>query len=115
MTKRRINEWPHWPDARSWIGIGVFSLTVMILWMVKEDPTLRANEFFKNISILIVGTGFINGVVSWAYSATKGGGEAAESNARIAEAAKAPDAPQSVVVTNADEDAIPVVSKEPKK
>lgn len=72
-----------WPDARGWIGIGAFSLTVMVLWMLAVFPDLRKDEFFKTIATLIIGTGFINGVVSWAYSATKGGGELAEHNAAI--------------------------------
>ena len=74
-----------WPNARDWIGIGTFVLTVMILWMIKEDRTLREDEFFKTIATLIIGTGYVGGVVSWAYAATKGGGEQAESSARIAE------------------------------
>lgn len=77
----------HWPDARGWIGIAVFLLTVMVLWMIKEDAELRKDEFFKVIATAIVLTGFISGVVGWAYAATKQGGELAESNARIAEEA----------------------------
>lgn len=72
-----------WPDARGWIGVGVFVLTVMVLWMLAAFPELRQDEFFKTIATLIVGTGFINGVVSWAYSATKSGGELADNNAEI--------------------------------
>jgi hypothetical protein len=72
-----------WPDARGWIGIGAFALTVMVLWMLAVFPDLRQDEFFKTIATLIIGTGFINGVVSWAYSATKGGGELAEHNATL--------------------------------
>lgn len=75
---------PHWPDARGWIGISVFVMSIMLLWMMK-DPALREDEFFQTIATLVIGTGFIGGVVSWAYAATKGGGEAAESSARIAE------------------------------
>lgn len=71
------------PDARGWIGLGVFLLTVMVLWMLAVFPELRQDEFFKTIATLIIGTGFVNGVVSWAYSATKGGGELAEKNAAI--------------------------------
>lgn len=80
---RRLNEWPEWPSSRDWIGIGVFVLTVMILWMMKGDKTLLDSEFFKTIATLIIGTAFVNGVVSWAYSATKGGGELADNNAAI--------------------------------
>lgn len=77
---------PGWPDARGWIGIGVFCMSVMLLWMMK-DPALREDEFFQTIATLVIGTGFVGGLVSWAYAATKGGGEQAESTARIAERA----------------------------
>lgn len=73
---------PGWPDARGWIGIGVFTMSVMLLWMMK-DPALREDEFFQTIATLVIGTAFVGGVVSWAYAATKGGGELAEKNAEI--------------------------------
>ena len=86
---------PGWPDARGWVGISVVAISIMLLWMMK-DPALREDEFFQTIATLVIGTGFVGGVVSWAYAATKGGGEAAESSARIAEAAAGvtPPAPQ---------------------
>lgn len=66
------------PDSRDWIGIGTFGLTVFILILVWRVPTLRDSEFFRNIAVLIIGTGWVNGAVAWAYSATKGGGELAD-------------------------------------
>lgn len=74
---------PGWPDARGWVGIGIFTLTVMVLWMLVAFPELRHDEYFKTISTAIVLTGFVNGVVSWAYSATKTGGDLAGVNADI--------------------------------
>ena len=71
------------PDARGWIGIGVYSLSIMVLWMYAAFPDLRADDHFKALMTLVVGTGFINGLVSWAYSATKSGGELADKNAAI--------------------------------
>jgi len=76
-----------WPNARDWIGLGSFALTVMVLWMMKTDRALREDEFFQTIATAIITMGFLGGPVSWAYAATKGGGEAAESSARIAEKA----------------------------
>lgn len=72
----------HLPDARGWIGIGTFLLTIMVLWMVKGDETLRKDEFFKVLATLIVGA-YIKDVVGWAYSSTKQGGELADKNADI--------------------------------
>lgn len=75
------------PDARGWIGLGIYLLVLLLLAMMWTDKALLKDDFFKTIATLIIGTGFINGPVGWAYQATKGGGEAAESTARIAEAA----------------------------
>ncbi|WP_420142799.1 hypothetical protein [Sphingomonas sp.] len=77
------------PDARGWIGIGVFLLTVMVFVMTAAIPELRDNEYFKTLGTLVVGA-FIKDVVSWAYAATKGGGELAERNAAIVEQAAVP-------------------------
>jgi hypothetical protein len=104
------------PDARGWIGIGVFALTSQVLFMLWMVPPLRTDDFFKTIATLIVGTGFINGVVSWAYSATKGGGEQAESSARIAEkvAGLPPVTPEPMPVTIVNPSDQPVPVEEPK-
>lgn len=102
----KLNEWPDWPSERAWIGIGIFALTVMLLWMVKEDPSLRNDEFFKAIATLVIGTGFVNGVVSWAYSATQGGTELAHRNATLVE--KQADLPKRVVVDQPDDEPVPV-------
>jgi cytochrome bd-type quinol oxidase subunit 1 len=76
-------------DARGWIGLGSFLLTVAVLVMVAIDKTLLHEQAFLVLATAIIVTGWINGPVGWAYQATKGGGEAAESSARIAEKAAA--------------------------
>lgn len=81
-----VDPWFHWPDARGWIGLAIFGLTVMCIWMLR-DKELREDEFFKTIATAIILTGFINGVVSWAYAATKQGGELADRAAGVAEQA----------------------------
>lgn len=73
-----------WPDARGWIGIGVFLLTCSIFALTAAVPDLRDNEYFKTLGTLVVGA-FIKDVVGWAYAATKGGGELAQRNADIVE------------------------------
>lgn len=94
-----IPEWK-WPDARGWIGIGVFALSVMLLWMMK-DRGLREDEFFQTITTVIVSNGLM-AVISWAYAATKGGGELADKNAAIvAESATAGVAAAGVVAAAA--------------
>jgi hypothetical protein len=72
-------------DARGWIGLGTFALVLILLWMMWSDKNLLNNDFFKVIATAIILTGWNQGPVGWAYQATKGGGELAESSARIAE------------------------------
>lgn len=100
----------NWPDARGWIGIGIFITSWMLIWMMK-DQSLREDEFFKTITTVIISNGLM-AVVAWAYSATKGGGELAERNATIVERNVAPNSePQEVVVTNAADEPVPTTSK----
>jgi hypothetical protein len=74
-------------DARGWIGAGCFLLVLVVLAMIMVKPELLENDAFLILATAIVVTGWVNGPVGWAYQATKGGGEAAESTARIAEEA----------------------------
>jgi hypothetical protein len=53
----------------------------MLLWMIKADESLRHDEFFKNVALLIIGTGFINGVVAFAFAQNKGSADTAQRNA----------------------------------
>lgn len=102
------------PDARGWIGLGVFALAIMLLWMMKEDRSLREDEFFQTIATVIISNGLM-AVVAWAYSATKGGGEQAEVNARIAESVVAQQqaAPQPVVIEQPPGEPVPVQEAKP--
>lgn len=101
-----------WPDARGLVGIGIFLLTCALLAMMWADPELRKDDFFQNITILIIGTGFINGVVAWAYSATQGGMELANRNAGVVEAVAQATVekngkPQEVKVVNGETQPVP--------
>lgn len=101
-----------WPDGRGWIGIGIYILTLVILFMMWQDKDLRKDDFFQSVAILIVGTGFVNGVVSWAYSATQSGGDLAQRNQSLVENVAAATAqkngePQEVKVINAPAEPVP--------
>ncbi len=78
---------PQRPDARGWIGLGCYSLTILVLAMILFDRKLLDSDAFLILATAIVITGWVQGPVGWAYQATKGGGEQAESTARIAETA----------------------------
>ena len=108
-------------DARAWIGAGCYFLVLLVLGMMWTDKALLKDEFFKLLATAIVLTGWNNGPVGWAYQATKGGGEAAESSARIAEGAaaaaiglppKAEGEPQPVKVVNTPANPVPTTTRE---
>lgn len=73
------------PDARGWIGIGSFVLTVSTLAMILFDRTLLRDDFFKVIATAIILNGWNSGPLAWAYAATKSGGELADRNASMVE------------------------------
>lgn len=105
-----------WPDARGWIGIGCYSLTIIILAMIAIDKDLLRVDAFLILATAIVITGWNGGPVGWAYQATKGGGEQAESSARIAERAAGvlPVEPVAVTVANPPSDPIPTTTEDKK-
>jgi hypothetical protein len=73
------------PDGRGWVAIASFVLVLIVLMMIKLDPTLKQDDFFKTIATLLIGTAWVNGPVAWAFQATKTGGELADRNAAIVE------------------------------
>jgi len=103
-------------DARGWIGLGCYSLVLVIFAMILAEPDLLDNDAFLILATAVVITGWVQGPVGWAYQATKGGGEAAESTARIAEEAAsanvqiAKKGPQQVEVANDAENPIPTTT-----
>ena len=116
-------EWK-WPDARGWIGLGVFAISIMLIWMMHNSRELREDEFFQTIATVIISNGLM-AVVAWAYAATKGGGELADKNAAIVHesatasvvaakvVAEKTNGPQEVVVKNTPEDPANVTETHP--
>ena len=86
------------PDARGWIGLGCYTLTILVLIMIWADRALLDSDAFLILATALVITGWNGGPVGWAYQATKNGQEQAESSARIAESV-AGVSPQLVVPT----------------
>lgn len=114
-------------DARGWIGLGCWVLVLVVLAMIYFERKLLDNDAFLILATAVVITGWVQGPVGWAYQATKGGGEAAESNARIAENASglpaqptpgAPtgteDDPTHSVIINEPHEPVPTTTEEAK-
>lgn len=72
-------------DPRSVIGVGSFILVLVVLGLIKFDKALLDSDAFLILATALIVTGWVNGPVSWAYSATKSGGELAERNAQLVE------------------------------
>jgi hypothetical protein len=59
------------PDARGMIAVGLFALVFYIISLLAFVPTIAANELFKTIATLIVGTAFVSGVVTFYFGSSK--------------------------------------------
>ncbi len=98
-------------DARGYIAVGCFLLVLTVLGIVVFDKTLLESDAFLILATAIIITGWVNGPVGWAYQATKGGGEAADSNARVVERMAEHSSPdgqtQDVRVVNEPEEPVP--------
>lgn len=82
---RRFNQLPGWPDGRGLTAVAIIALTVMILWMMKQDKELMDSDFFKTIATAIILTGLVNSVVAYFFSQNKSSEEAAQALHRRAE------------------------------
>ena len=85
---RAFKAMPGWPDGRGLVGIATFSLTVGVMVMYRNDPTLRDDDFFKTIATAIVITGFINAIVGWAFGDTAKSAAATDNTGKFADAMK---------------------------
>ena len=59
------------PDARGWIAIGLFALTVGVFGLIAWRPELTKDQVFVLLAQTIVVTGLVNGAVSFWFGASK--------------------------------------------
>lgn len=85
---KQIGRLPGWPDGRGLVGIATFALTVGVLVMYRNDPTLRDDDFFKTVATAVVITGFINAIVGWAFGDTAKGAASTDNTGKFADAVK---------------------------
>lgn len=64
---RQIGRLPGWPNGRGLVGFAMVVMSVMVLWMIKSDPQLRTDDFFKTLAGAIVITGLLNSVVAFFF------------------------------------------------
>lgn len=106
------NEKPYWwPDARGWISIAMFVLTLTILLMLKFDMSLAKDEFFKVLASAIVVTGLLNNVTGYYFTSSKSSGELRDQVGKALDVAKEAttqsETPQPVEVVNTPADPVP--------
>jgi hypothetical protein len=80
---------PGWPDQRGWMAIGLFGLTAWVLWLARPIHGAPPSEFFKVLAQAVVITGFINSVVGFLYTSSKGAAEAREQTGKALDIAHA--------------------------
>lgn len=100
-----------WPDARGWLSIAMFMLTIGILLMLKYDATLAKDEFFKVLASAIVVTGLLNNVTGYYFTSSKTNSDLRDQVGKALDVAKEATAvsetPQPVEVVNTPADPVP--------
>jgi hypothetical protein len=61
-------------DARGWIGLGCYSLVVIVLIMIAADKHLLESDAFLILATAIIVSGWNGGPVGWAYQGRRRGG-----------------------------------------
>ncbi len=79
MTTPRIGE-------RQWVTIGMFALTVGMLWMAHDNPKLWEVKLFEVILQAVVLTGLLNMVAAFHFSSNKGSEVSRENTGKAFEA-----------------------------
>lgn len=74
---------------RHWVTIGIFTLTFFMLCMTIANPNLWEIKLFEVVFQAVVLTGLLNLILSFHFSATKGGEQARENTGKLADAFKA--------------------------
>lgn len=59
------------PDSHGWLAVAIISLVFYIITLLAFVPSLQDNELFKTLATVIVGSGFIGGVIAYFYSNSK--------------------------------------------
>lgn len=83
---KQIGRLPGWPDGRGLVGVATFALTVGLLVMYRNDPSLRDDDFFKTIATAVVITGFVNAIIGWAFGDTAKSVAATDNTGKFADA-----------------------------
>lgn len=93
---RLLRAMPGWPDGRGLVGVAAYALSVGVLVVYVEDPSLRNDDFFKTVATAIIITGFVNSIIGWAYGDTARSAKSTDNTGKFADAVtelarKAPD------------------------
>ena len=96
------------PDARGWVGLGVYAMAAWCIVSLALWPDIAEHEFTKLIYQGIILQAFVQSVVGFYFIASKSGVDLAERNQGIVEAAAANPTVTPVVITNDVANAVPV-------
>lgn len=69
---------PGWPNERGWVTVGIFVMAGSLFKMAEVHPLLWDVELFKALLTLVVGTGLINMILAFHFTANKGSETRAE-------------------------------------
>jgi hypothetical protein len=60
-----------WPSERAWVTMATFGLAASMLKMAEVEPSLWDVELFKTLLTLVIGSGFVNMILAFHFTANK--------------------------------------------
>jgi len=108
---------PGWPSERGWVMLGIFALAGSMLKMAEVHPENWDVELFKALLTLVIGTGLINMILPFFFTANKADETKAENSGKAFDAMKAmaenTTTPQPVQVVNNSDEPVPTTEAPP--
>ena len=86
MKQRSFTRPFWWPDTAGWLAIGLYCITLWLLYILSPAKGEEPSELFKLLAQAVVLTAFVNGVVAAAYTASRDGSKKNETINNLAKA-----------------------------
>lgn len=99
------------PDIRSVATLLMFAMIFYMLWLIANVPTLAANELFKTVATLLVGSGAFGLVCAFLWGGSKASVAAADTVNAMATASTVPQVTAPAATTQTVNVAAPVADE----
>lgn len=80
-----LDRLPGWPSERQIVMVMTYALSVTMIVMAKEDPSLWRVELYKTLVTVVTVTGFVNMILAFYFAANKSDEARSDLDAKRAE------------------------------